>query len=57
MIALQKAGLTFSCRKTDFPAYSDTAIGSAYPNICQTWTVPDEDGGIQSEWISIKKFL
>ena len=57
MISLLKAGLTFSGRKTDFPAYSDAAIISAYANIHQTQTVPGEDGGIKSGWIFLKKFL
>ena len=57
MIALLKAGLTFSGRKTDFPTYSDAAIISAYANIYQTRTVQSEDGGIKSEWIFLKKFL
>ncbi|MCH7613175.1 MAG: exo-alpha-sialidase [Candidatus Marinimicrobia bacterium] len=36
MTVLLIAGLFFSCGKTNYPAYPDTVIGSAYPNICQT---------------------
>ncbi len=34
--ALLIAGLFISCGKMNFPGYPDTAVGSAYPNICQT---------------------
>jgi hypothetical protein len=42
----------------------DSGRGSGYPKLAisgdyifVTWTEPGEDGGIQSEWISLKKFL
>ncbi len=36
LTALLFAGLFFSCGKNSAPASPDTALGSAYPNICQT---------------------